>query len=862
MLILISKGLALFLAILVTGITGKAGVTKCTDKGIFAAGPPSSPDSSGDRIPSGLSESDWSSIRAAYEAGRYSAFAAEDGLCARNPGQQWTTHFDGSGFLTKPEAGNWTWGLELRSYGAEGELTLITNKSAVSADGQHVFYKWSTHITEWYKNDSRGLEHGYTVWSRPAQSRGLLTFKMSVLGDLQPQVQSSSRDVAFVNKKGVPVLNYSNLTVFDARGTIMPARFESSGNELCILVNDSGAQYPITIDPVAQQAYLKPSNTDASDEFGLAVAVSGNTVVVGATAEDSAATGVNGNQTNNTANSAGAAYVFVRTGSTWSQQAYLKASNTDADDLFGWSVAISGDTAVIGAPRENSAATGINGDQTNNTAPDAGAAFVFVRSGTTWSQQAYLKASNTEALDEFGTSVAVSGDTVVIGAWGEDSAATGVNGTEASNAAVESGAAYIFVRSSTTWSQQAYLKASNTESDDLFGFAVSVSGNTIVVTSWGEDSAATGVNGNQSDNSASFSGAAYVFVRNGIAWSQQAYLKASNTDALDLFGYYSVSVSGDTIVVGASGESSGSTGVNGNQSDNSAAFSGAAYVFVRTGTDWSQQAYLKASNTAADDGFGTVVSVSGNTIIVGAEAEDSNATGVDGNQSSNAASNSGAAYVFVRNGNSWSQHAYLKASNTDSGDAFGFSVAVSGDVVIVGAVREDSRATGVNGDGTNNSAVEAGAAYMFDLDMNPGTSSYGTGTPGCTGTQTLGVNHAPMINSPHFALTCSNAPPSSLGLAIVTDSQDLAGSDSLGVGVLVHTDFAFATELIALDFASDGTGYSETVGATIPNNPTIVGNTYYACALWAWSPSTCVLPGFNPYNLSTSRGLAITILVP
>ena len=270
------------------------------------------------------------------------------------------------------------------------------------------------------------------------------------------------------------------------------------------------------------------------------------------------------------------------TATTWTQQAYLKASNTDVGDWFGYSVAVSGDTVVVGAAGEDSNATGINGDQSDNSAFVAGAAYVFVRSGTTWTQQAYLKASNTDAGDDFGDSVAVSGDTVVVGAAGEASNATGINGDQSDNSAGAAGAAYVFVRSGATWTQQAYLKASNTDAVDDFGYSVAVSGDTVVVGAFGEASNATGINGDQSDNSADDAGAAYVFVRNGATWTQQAYLKASNTDADDFFGW-SVAVSGDTVVVGAFGEASNATGINGDQSDNSARGAGAAYIFIGLG---------------------------------------------------------------------------------------------------------------------------------------------------------------------------------------------------------------------------------------------------------------------------------------
>ncbi|MCF7675968.1 MAG: hypothetical protein K9M97_11530, partial [Akkermansiaceae bacterium] len=279
----------------------------------------------------------------------------------------------------------------------------------------------------------------------------------------------------------------------------------------------------------------------------------------------------------------------------------------------------------------------------DNSASASGAAYVFVRSGTTWSQQAYLKASNTEANDIFGHSVAVSNDTVVVGAY-EDSSATGVNGDQGDNSAATAGAAYVFARSGTTWTQQAYLKASNTDAGDVFGVRVAASGDTVIIGAMGESSSATGVNGDQTDNLASDSGAVYVFVRSEGTWSQQAYLKASNTEAGDNFSQ--IAVSGDTVIVGASGEDSNATGVNGIQSNNEAAGSGAAYVFVRSGTTWSQQAYLKASNTDAGDQFGNSVAVFGDTVVVGTPGECSSATGVSGNQTDNSVGNSGATYVF------------------------------------------------------------------------------------------------------------------------------------------------------------------------------------------------------------------------
>jgi len=538
------------------------------------------------RVPEGLSASDWSNIKSAYESNRHAAFAVEGGYQARNPGQSWRTHFDGRGFVTTPDGGDWSWGLELVSYGRAGTEHAVQSPLREVAEGVRVAYEWDDALTEWYINDGRGLEHGYTVHHRPAGA-GLtggtpvthLTFTLAVRGELCPQISGDGRNVTFINHRGAAVVNYHGLTVFDADGASVPAWFEVAGDGLRLSVDDRAARYPLTIDPIAQQAYLKASNTGAGDRFGVSVSISGDTVVVGADDEASNATGVNGNQADNSAVQSGAAYVFVRSGGSWSQQAYLKASNTGAGDRFGWSVPINGDTVVVGAYWEASNATGVNGNGADNSAFESGAAYVFVRSGGVWSQQAYLKASNTGAMDNFGYSVAISGDTVVVGAISEDSSATGVNGNQADNSASNSGAAYVFVRSGGVWSQQAYLKASNTGAGDNFGVSVSVSGDTVVVGAHGEGSNATGVNGNQADNSASGAGAAYVFVRSGGAWSQLAYLKASNTENGYFFGW-SVSISGDTVVVGAYGELSNATGVNGNQLNYSAAQSGAAYVFV------------------------------------------------------------------------------------------------------------------------------------------------------------------------------------------------------------------------------------------------------------------------------------------
>jgi len=497
-------------------------------------------------------------------------------------------------------------------------------------------------------------------------------------------------------------------------------------------------------------AYVKASNTGASDWFGWSVALSGdgNTLAVGASQEASNATGIStdgSGEANNSAVNSGAVYVFSRSAvdSSWSQQAYVKASNTGAEDWFGDSVALSGDgnTLAVGAYLEDSNATGISTDgsgEADNSAGASGAVYVFSRSGGSWSQQAYVKASNTGESDQFGYSVALGddGNTLAVGAYLESSNATGIStdgSGEADNSADWAGAVYVFSRSGGSWSQQAYVKASNTEAYDRFGRSVALSGdgNTLAVKAHGEGSNATGISTNgsgEADNSAGASGAVYVFSRSGGSWSQQAYVKASNTGAEDWFGD-SVALSGDgnTLAVGAHLEDSSATGISTDGSgevDNSADGAGAVYVFGRSGGSWSQQAYVKASNTGADDRFGQSVALNddGNTLAVGAHLEDSNATGIstDGSgEADNSADWAGAVYVFGRSGGSWSQQAYVKASNTGAVDFFGYSVALSGDgnTLAVGAHLEDSSATGIthgaDATGADNNVIHAGAVYLY-----------------------------------------------------------------------------------------------------------------------------------------------------
>jgi len=476
-----------------------------------------------------------------------------------------------------------------------------------------------------------------------------------------------------------------------------------------------------TLDSMAQAiGYIKASNPDAYDNFGISVALSadGKTLAVGSFGEDSDATGINGDQTNNNLAGTGAVYVYVRNDSNWRQQAYLKASATKMGYDFGRVLSLSadGNTLAVGALGDNSSAT----ETSDDSATNSGAVYVYARSGDSWGREAYVKASNTEERDYFGSSVALSadGNTLAVGAVGEDSNALGIDGDQTNGDALGSGAVYVYVYvREGLWQQQAYIKASNTGAGDDFGASVALSanGNTLAVGAVGEDSAATGINGDEDDNSAEYAGAVYMFSRDNNVWAQHVYVKASNNEEEDGFGSaVTLSADGNTLAVAAYGEDSAVTGINGDENDNSAKNAGAVYVFSHDINGWIQQAYVKASNSEMDDNFGVSVALSadGNTLAVGANWEDSVATGMEANQADNGANGAGVVYVFGRATNNWTQLAYVKASNTEALDLFGHSVALSadGNTLAVGAVGEDGL---LIGDQTDNGAPAAGAVYLY-----------------------------------------------------------------------------------------------------------------------------------------------------
>jgi len=422
------------------------------------------------------------------------------------------------------------------------------------------------------------------------------------------------------------------------------------------ILQNAASHYP-------QQAYLKASNPNDHDEFGSAVAIDGDTIVIGAPNED-------GSQENS-----GAAYVFVRAGAGWEQQAYLKPSIPRKEARFGSAVAIDGETIVVGAPF----------DSTNGS--EAGTAFVFSRTGETWTQKGFLFNQRFDSGDNFGFSVAISDDVIVVGAPGESSASR----TDQEDDSKESaGAAFIFIKDAFgNWSQSNYLKAFNPSEFDLFGFSVAIDGNTVVVGAPFKDEQTT-----------LDSGAAYIFTFNGTDWVYVTTLLPYAPYEEGDFGH-SVNISGDKILVGTPGDSSSASGVYitpPDPDDVSLDHAGAAYIFTRNGNNWLRSNYLKALNPVADTHFGSSVDVDAATAIVGAHRQDSR---------------KGALHVFSLTNTAWSYQIVLKASHRDEDDYFGESASVSGDLIIVGARWEDGNDSGTNGNPANNQGTHVGAGYVF-----------------------------------------------------------------------------------------------------------------------------------------------------
>ena len=424
------------------------------------------------------------------------------------------------------------------------------------------------------------------------------------------------------------------LSVVDAQSS---DAFDDLPNQAVTVFTEDDELLPLSgASFVEQLPLLLASDGLGSDQLGYSVSIDGEYAVVGAPYADDEILGVD----------SGAAYVFHRSNGVWQQQRKLTALDGEAGDQFGWSVSISGDVVVVGARWED------QGDA------DAGAAYVYHRNGTSWPQAQKLTASNAGVNDQFGWSVAVDGEALVVGAYLEDS--------KGGNA----GAAYVFERQAGVWNQQSLLTASDGTDSDFFGYSVAIDDDTVAV----------GAVGDQSSR-----GTVYFYVRTETSWSQQQSVAVGNNSAH--FGR-SVSLDGDTAVIGSP------------FNDTVATNAGAVFVYTREDSSWSLQQTLTAFDGEASDYFGLSVSLSGNTLAAGAQRNDE------------AADDSGAAYVYQLSGGSWTLQDKLLSSQQEGFDYFGNSVAISGNNVIVGNPRADH-----NGFSSGSASVFEGVGNDLDIEV-------------------------------------------------------------------------------------------------------------------------------------------------
>jgi hypothetical protein len=661
---------------------------------------------------------------------------AVQGLVARHPATGLTARFTEDGVEVAASAAPAARvHFRLAGVGREGDLRPVA-AARPEVEGNRVTYRRGGGLTEWYLYGPPGLEQGFTLEQRPA-GEGELVVEVELGGELNPRLLPGGQAIELVDGAGEPRLRYTDLFARDATGAPLPCRMELRDRQARLVVDDAGARYPIEVDPLtwAGQWRLLPSDGRSDIDFGHAVAVDGDTLVVGAPGQPgypatpgSVHVFVRTGSTwtlqarllspgANTTEGFGSSlalegntlaigapglvydaynnkvYVFTRSGSTWSQQQQLEAADPVGGDSFGVSLALDSDTLVIGAsgvdtalyddagaayiftrtagvwaqsqklvnhmPYDDArlgASAALDGNYLALGAPGytgIGRVHVYYRSSGTWSYQRNLTGQPFAAEDSFGRSVSLAGDTLVVGATGDDELGD------------RSGAAYIFVRSGTTWPLQAKLHAADAAAEDALGSSVVFEADTLVVGAPGADFPGS-----------SESGAAYVFTRSGVTWSQQQKLTSTTTHMNSYLGH-AVALSADTAVLGAPGESE----YRGHD--------GAAHVFVRAAGVWSEERKLTAVDNEVDDHFGAAVAISGDTAIVGVPGDD--ARGAD----------SGSAQVFVYDGSAWSRQQVLLAADGAAGDAFGAAVAISGDTIVVGAHGSDALAS------------LSGSAYVF-----------------------------------------------------------------------------------------------------------------------------------------------------
>ena len=423
---------------------------------------------------------------------------------------------------------------------------------------------------------------------------------------------------------------------------------------------------------------INPDDREVNDEFGNAVAISGDYAIIGAKREDD-----NGNDQNPLAD-AGSAYIFKQVNGTWTQEAKLVAADREANDFFGDAVAISGTYCIVGAHQE--------GDPAH-----AGAAYIFERSaGGTWVQAAKLEAPIRKSSDHFGFSVGISGDYAVVGAYFED------EDENETNEVLSAGSAYIFKRnnSSNTWELYQKIVASDRSIDDRFGMSAAISGEHIIIGAEFDDvDGPLGIGSN--------AGSAYIFSIEGGLWVEKAHLTASDYGQSEHFGW-SVAISGNHAIVGAYQNGTDELGLNGKPG------AGAAYIYEQNNGLWAQVKKMVASDRADIDFYGYAVAMDGDQALVGAYRQNFAESG------SPMFSDAGAAYLLMRNNEGeWFEVQKINHEDRSTLDLFGFAVAMDNNNIIIGSPSEDEDQN------IDHPLQDAGSVYFFTEQTNATAETIG-----------------------------------------------------------------------------------------------------------------------------------------
>ena len=674
--------------------------------------------------------------------------------------------------------------LSLAGVGRGRRLSPVSAVAPMSAANAIVYPHGSIH--ELYRNGPLGLEQTFTLRQRPQRGIGPLSLELRVTGSLIPEQKGSQ--VLFRTRAGITALRYGQLSVLDATGRRLPAQMLLHHRVLQLRIDDSNARYPLRVDPLIQQAELKGSGESGSGRFGYSVALSsdGSTALIGGQVDE---------------HEIGAAWVFTRSGSTWTQQGpKVTGSEEVGTARFGKSVALSsdGNTALIGGSYDNG---------------QIGAAWVFTRSGSTWTQQGpKVTGSGETGQGNFGEVVALSSD-----------GNTALIGGDSDKGAI--GAAWVFTRSGSSWTQQGPKLAGSGESGaGRFGESVALSsdGNTALI-------------GGPFDGAA---GATWVFTRSGSTWTQQGSKLAGGEEIGEGDFGFAVALSSD-----------GNTALIGGGSDNGRV--GAAWAFTRSGSTWTQQGPKLTGGGEVgkgDFGYALALSSDGNTALIGGD-EDNN--------------DLGAAWVLARSGSTWAQQGSKLTGGGEVGAGlFGLSVALSSDasIAIAGGANDNNSlgaawvfaavapsvtkvepssgpaagGTSVNITGTNltgATAVKFGSSNAASFTVNSAASvtavsPAGTGTVDVTVTTPEGTSATSPADrfsyGPVVTKVEPNHGPAAGGTSVTITGSDLTGATAVKFGSHGATSFTVnsSTSITAMSPAVGPSTVDVTVTTPEGTSPT------------------------------------------